>query len=350
MQLNRVPQLDGFRAAAVLLVIASHAGLGRLIPGGFGVTIFFFLSGYLITTLLRVEFGSTGQIDLKAFYFRRFLRIAPPLYITLFIVNVAQLRGWLGPGTDPKTYLWDYLFLSNYSHLWGQEGGLPIPLWSLAVEEHFYMLFPIAYALLAKRYPDTRIAKVCFGACLIILGFRLVPWILGNDLSRNYYWSHTRMDSILFGSILATWQNPMIDRDAWIPKIGPLIAAIALLIATFVIRNESFRQTIRYSLQGVSLFIIFSYALHSKDRPFSRLLALPILAWVGSISYELYLCHVAIFKAVGHFRGDGWTSVVLGTIGAFAFAQLIRVLVEKPIIAWRRRHPKQVKSVVATAA
>lgn len=339
MQLHRVPQLDGLRAVAVLLVIASHAGLGRIVPGGFGVTIFFFLSGYLITTLLRVEFAATGRIDLRAFYLRRFLRIAPPLYITLLIVNVAQLQGWLGAGSNPQTFVWDYLFLSNYAHLWGQEGGLPIPLWSLAVEEHFYLLFPIFFAVLAKRHSATGVAKICLLLCLISLGFRIIPWELGHDLTRNYYWSHTRMDSILFGSILAMWQNPLVDDEFWRPSKAAFLCSTIILLATFAIRNEAFRQTIRYSLQGISLFVIFGYVLGSKAAIISRILSLSVLAWVGSVSYTLYLCHVAIFAVLRNSFGDSWHSYILGVIGAFVFAQAMRFLVEKPIIAWRRRHP-----------
>src|SRR3954465_16006288 len=81
-----VPQLDGIRAIAVMLVFLAHGGYGNLVPGGFGGTIFFFLCGYLITSVLRSEDGLTGSVSLKHFYLRRTLRIIPPLFITYFVV------------------------------------------------------------------------------------------------------------------------------------------------------------------------------------------------------------------------------------------------------------------------
>ena len=93
LNFRHVPQLDGIRAIAVLIVMISHGGLGKYVPGGFGVTIFFFLSGYLITSLLRVEVACNGRVDFKAFYIRRTLRIMPPLYVTLVILTAMYLAG-----------------------------------------------------------------------------------------------------------------------------------------------------------------------------------------------------------------------------------------------------------------
>ena len=104
--------------------------------GGFGVTTFFFLSGYLITTLLRAEFVDSGTVDWRAFYFRRVLRIMPPLYITLAVLTVLYSLKAFGQNLNWVAVPWDHLFLANYYPLWGDGAGLPVPLWSLAVEEH----------------------------------------------------------------------------------------------------------------------------------------------------------------------------------------------------------------------
>src|SRR3954452_12354755 len=93
VKMGHVPVLDGFRALAIILVMLSHVGLGHIIPGGFGVTIFFFLSGYLITSLLRVEAGRTRSIDLRSFYLRRSVRILPPFYITGALTAVLTVSG-----------------------------------------------------------------------------------------------------------------------------------------------------------------------------------------------------------------------------------------------------------------
>jgi peptidoglycan/LPS O-acetylase OafA/YrhL len=95
-----IPSLDGIRAVSVLIVVLSHVGLGHVVPGGLGVTIFFFLSGYLITTLLLQEHARNGSIHVGRFYIRRFLRLAPPLMITLAVAYALVLSG-LVPGGAP---------------------------------------------------------------------------------------------------------------------------------------------------------------------------------------------------------------------------------------------------------
>jgi peptidoglycan/LPS O-acetylase OafA/YrhL len=107
-----LPCLDGIRGLAFLLVFVAHAGLGRLLPGGLGVTIFFFLSGYLITTLLRLEIEDTGTISLRNFYVRRALRILPPMYVTLCIVALLGLYGAMRV-VSPPPCLPGSLFLCN---------------------------------------------------------------------------------------------------------------------------------------------------------------------------------------------------------------------------------------------
>lgn len=327
----------------------SHSGLEK-IPGGFGVTIFFFLSGYLITTLLRVEWDKSGKIDLRAFYLRRVLRIMPPLYVTLIILTILYPLGIFGRTPNWPAVTWDYLFLSNYSHIWNQEGGLPVPLWSLAIEEHFYMLFPFCFILLARRYSMEQVARVLGLACVVILGLRFATLIFTDDLSRNYYWSHTRLDSLLFGCCLALWQNPILDPQAWRPKNGHVALALLGVVATFLIRDPLFRETIRYSIQGVALFVLFSFVLDGRSAFVTKWLSWKPVAWIGLVSYTLYLCHLAIFAAVHNILGV--TELQAGVIGAplaFLFAYAMRVWVELPIVKWRRAHQSKVKSMVAPA-
>ena len=348
-QLHHVPQLDGIRAIAVLLVMLSHSGLDN-IPGGFGVTIFFFLSGYLITTLLRVEWVKSDTIDLRAFYLRRVLRIMPPLYVTLIILTVLYPFGVFGRVPNWPAVTWDYLFLSNYSHVWGQEGGLPVPLWSLAIEEHFYLLFPFCFIALAQRYSMRRIAQILGIACVVILGLRFATLIFTDDLSRNYYWSHTRLDSLLFGCCLALWQNPMLDPDAWKPKNSHVAAAVLAVLATFLIRDPLFRETIRYSIQGIALFVLFSFVLEGRSALVTKLLSWKPVAWIGLVSYTLYLCHTAIFAAVHTVLGvSELEAALIGTPLAFLFAHAMRVAVELPVLRWRKAHQAKVKSMVAPA-
>lgn len=338
LSFRHVPQLDGIRAVAVLIVMVSHAGLGKFIPGGFGVTIFFFLSGYLITSLLRVEVTCNDRVDFKAFYIRRTLRIMPALYVTLLILTAMFLAGIFDDSVRQEAIPWDYVFLSNYSHFWGQEGGLPVPLWSLAVEEHFYLLFPAAFALYMARGNIHGAAAVCALACLIILTLRFTTPFWFGDVERNYYWSHTRMDSILFGCILALWNNPLLDKHAWKPNLAHVVIALAVLAATFVIAESSFRYIIRYSLQGAALFVLFSYVLSERSPLLNKALTWPPVIWVGLVSYSLYLCHVAIFKTLELHSTLGPVTVgVGGMLLAFGYGYLMRKFVEVPILNWRRK-------------
>jgi peptidoglycan/LPS O-acetylase OafA/YrhL len=346
---RHVSELDGVRAVAVLIVMISHAGL-TIIPGGFGVTIFFFLSGYLITSLLRAEWEKTEAIDLRAFYLRRTLRIMPPLYITLLLLTALAQLGVFGTAVSWPAVPWDYLFLSNYSHLWGQEGGLPIPLWSLAVEEHFYLFFPLTFMLLAKAYSPQAVLKFCLYACGTVLIARTFTLLSDDLLFRNYYWTHTRIDSILFGSCLALCQNPSMDKDAWKPKYWHAAAAAGAIGISFLIRDQVFRETIRYSIQGIALFVLFSFLLSGTSRMLTRILSSKIMVMIGLLSYTLYLCHFAIFAALKtNFNASELQATAIGFPIAFLYAYLMRQLVEVPILNWRRQHQSQVKSVVAVA-
>ena len=109
-----IPSLDGIRAVAAMLVFVSHAGWSHIIPGGFGVTIFFFLSGYLITTLLRREFEKTGSINFKNFYLRRVYRIFPPLYIILFLISILALTGIVEHQMRPWAVVSQVFYWTNY--------------------------------------------------------------------------------------------------------------------------------------------------------------------------------------------------------------------------------------------
>jgi peptidoglycan/LPS O-acetylase OafA/YrhL len=351
LSFRHVPQLDGIRAVAVLIVIISHGGLGKIVPGGFGVTIFFFLSGYLITSLLRVETSCSNRVDFKAFYLRRTLRIMPPLYLTLLILTAMYFAGAFGEIVNGRAIPWDYLFLSNYSHFWGEEGGLPVPLWSLAVEEHFYLLFPAAFALCLKLGSPRTAIWFCVIGCVIILLLRFATPLWFEHVSRNYYWSHTRLDSILFGCLLALWNNPLLDKNPWKPQTAQVAAALIVLMVTFVVKDETFRFVIRYTLQGAALFVLFSYILSEQSSLANKVLTTSPMIWIGLVSYSLYLCHFAIFRTLQLHTSLGTFAIgASGLVIAFGYAYLMRRFVELPILGWRKRHAARQRTRVAELA
>ena len=320
----RLPVLDGFRAIAVLIVMASH-GFTDAIPGGFGVTIFFFLSGYLITTLMVKEWDLTGRVDFAAFYLRRVVRIVPPMLIAIAVTVALSAAGLVRP-IDYLALPWDLLFLTNYV----PESRIPIPLWSLDVEEHFYLLFPLLFAMVRGR---GSVALTCVLLCAAVLLARVAHVVASGPVDGIFYWSHTRIDSILFGCILATWNNPATgDRTRIGDHIGFALLGAALILATFAIRDPVFRETLRYSVQGVGLLLIFNYALRNAGLP-AKALSHRGLAYVGAISYFLYLIHMPMIEFAERIDAP----VPAAFFASVLLAEAVRRYVEKPLLAWRKR-------------
>lgn len=228
----------------------------------------------------------------------------------------------------------DFLFLTNYLPHW----GLPIRLWSLAVEEHFYLLFPPAAMALVARRGASACALVCAVACAIILGVRVEEAGRLSDIGAIGFLTHTRLDSILFGAILALWNNPVIDRENRLPPIATsyIIGGMLLLIG-FIIRDETFRFTIRYTIEGAGLLLIFNAAIRDH-RIAHRILETAPLKFVGALSYMLYLVHSTFILALAPLAGTIGTlpSILVAFALSFAFAYGARVLMENPLVRWRR--------------
>lgn len=331
-----------------LLVFAAHAGLHDVVPGGFGVTVFFFLSGYLITTLLRLEHDSHGTISFSQFYLRRALRILPPFYIVLVAAALAAAAGIVSGGVHPHALAAQALYYANYWIVGHGYGGLPSGTgvyWSLAVEEHFYVLFPALYFLLRRFLPTKRQAMVLLGLTGLVLAWRVVlVYGLHVDADRTYLASDTRVDSILFGCALALYGNPAIDGPsrisaaAW--KWGLLPASLLVLLFTFVYRDPGFRQTFRYTLQGIALAPLFVVAMRYPDFGPFRLLNLKAVSFVGVLSYSLYLVHHVLLDAIG--GQPSLLRAVLALSASLAVSYAIYVLVEKPCARLRRKLSKVV--------
>lgn len=330
---GEIPALDGFRAIAIWLVMLSHVGMERLVPGQFGVTLFFFLSGYLITTLLRREFDRHGTISLRAFYFRRAVRILPPLGFAIALAAAMSLAGLLRPLYYPGL-ISDALFLSNYMPL----SGVPIGLWSLAVEEHFYFVFPAIALLLFARSGARACAVFCAIACLVTLGVRLFEVARLEDFRYVNFWTHTRIDSILYGALLACWNNPVIDAEDRMPRRWVSYAlALALLGFTFVYRDEAFRQTFRYSIQGIGLFLLFNAAIRDAGLVGRFLGTWPMLK-SAELSYTLYLVHSIIVHAAEPLVAEvGYVPAMIGAIVvSILIAWGVNLAIERPLGRWRR--------------
>jgi peptidoglycan/LPS O-acetylase OafA/YrhL len=342
-----IPSLDGIRAAAVMLVFMAHAGLNDRVPGSFGVTAFFFLSGFLITTLLRMEFDRTGSVSLRAFYLRRVLRIFPPMYLVLAVASIITAAGLIEGFVQPVALAAQSFYLTNYyivANGWwdGRAPGTWI-LWSLAVEEHFYLVFPLLYILLRRWLPSrARQAGVLLGICGIVLAWRLILILsLGAEHDRTYVATDTRVDSILFGCVLAVYGNPVLERtrisDVWWKFVLVPLGLFGLL-ASFLVPSAAFGDTARYTLQGVSLIPLFACAVRYHDWAFFRLLNLRFVRFVGVLSYSIYLMHPTILFAVHQWTA--WNPVVQSLVSlavTLGLSFLIYRYIERPCGRLRKR-------------
>lgn len=343
-----IPSLDGLRCVAILPVFLSHAmmaaGVPRVIPGNFGVTLFFFLSGYLITTLMRVEIERTGTVDIPRFYLRRALRIFPTCYLVL---AAAALYGWYAGRVDPWYLLGQFVHLTNYQII---AAGWQAPIapntdvyWSLAVEEHFYLAFPALFLLLWRAGSRTRLVASLLGLCALVFLWRCyLIFVAGASVDRTYLGTDTRVDSILFGCVLALWGNPALDatriaESTWKWRLLP--AAVVCILLTFAIDDRAFRETFGYSLQGVCLFAVFVTAVRYPDWGPMRLLNTAPVRWIGLLSFSIYLVHPSMLVLAEALVGRSFLALtVVAAALTLVCAALLYYAVERPLGRLRRRY------------
>ncbi|MGJ5138740.1 acyltransferase family protein [Bradyrhizobium oligotrophicum] len=303
-----IPSLDGIRALSVLIVVLGHSGLQAIVPGGFGVTIFFFLSGFLISTLMLAEHERTGGLDVPSFYARRVFRLMPPLLLSLAIAYGLTAAGLLDGGMTVKGLAAQVLYFANYYGLFFDPGNT-VPdgtgiLWSLAVEEHFYIVYPLLMTLLLGSALRPRTIGALLGlVCLGVLAWRFhLVHAPGFFSDRTYYASDTRIDSIAYGCILALVMNPVRQRSASgrmsAAQWALLAGAVAALLVSLVYRDPVFRETARYSLQGLALMPLFYFAVRFADAPLFRDLNRSWVMTLGTYSYAIYLIHNVVIRTI----------------------------------------------------
>ncbi len=336
-----IPSLDGIRAISILIVAISHAGLGWLVPGGFGVTIFFFLSGYLITTLMRKESTKTGTVALGKFYIRRSLRILPPCYIVVGALLVVDLA--LGVAFSWYGVLSHVLYYTNYYKMLGSGpllSGLGV-LWSLAVEEHFYLIFPLLY-LASLRLPRPAQGTLLAGICLLVLAWRcLLVLQFHAPVERVFEATDTRLDSILWGCCFAILANPALgDRHSrWISHWSLTVVAIGVIFFSLLaFRQPWFRETFRYSLQSIALIPIFAGAVRWFDRGPYLLLNTYFMRLLGAYSYTIYLTHYSIFLGLKALHLDRFPiAFPVMMVLSFVAAAIMYQIVDLPCARLRKR-------------
>lgn len=342
-----IPSLDGLRCVAILPVFLSHAlqaaNLPNFVPGNFGVTLFFFLSGYLITTLMRVELERSGTVNFRLFYLRRALRILPTCYLVL---AAAAVYGWFSGSMDLWWLLGQVFHLTNYQVIFG---GWQAPIaphtavfWSLAVEEHFYLLFPAVFLAATRALSLRQLAAALAAACVLVFAWRcLLTFAMGAPFDRTYLATDTRIDSILFGCILALHGNPVLDptrysEATWKRVLLPL--SVAGLLLSFALLDRPLRETVGYTLQGLCLYAIFVTAIRYPQWGPMRLLNLPLVRGLGVLSYSIYLVHPSMLAIAKALVGVAVLPMMaLAAALTVAVAALLYYAVERPLGRLRKR-------------
>lgn len=350
--LTHLPGLDGLRGLSVLAVVLFHKNYSWASGGFLGVSTFFTLSGFLITTLLVLEFRSTGRIDLVAFWGRRARRLLPAAFVTL--VGVCVYAWLVGEGVDKATLAGDVgaalIYMANWRELLGDGNYaslfvVPSPIahfWSLAIEEQFYLVFPlIAAALLALGRRGRRPLTLLTIGLVVLVGGSAAATVLAEptaDSSPVYYSTFTRSGEILLGSIAAVGLLRWKPSEA-VRRIAGLVGLVAL--AALVWAYSELRFTTdwlhRGGFFGIGLLSCTVVAGISIGRGgVNRVLEVSPLRFLGKISYGVYLFHWPIFVFINSQRVglSGLRLLALQAALILGLAWLSLTLLETPI---RRR-------------
>ncbi|WP_052112534.1 acyltransferase family protein [Knoellia aerolata] len=350
---GRLPGLDGLRAVAILAVLAFHLD-PRWLPGGFlGVDVFFVISGFLITTLLVREHDRAGRIDLLGFWTRRARRLLPALLVLVpSVILLARLveadllvgirRQALGALTFTSNWL-EIAAGSDYFHSTAPQ--LLMNLWSLAVEEQFYLVWPLVALVLLRVAPSSRArAAVAVALALgsaVLMATRYDPAL---GATRVYYGTDTHLMGLMLGAALAfAWAAPhraWTSTPGWERARRPLLAGSGLvLVALFALLDESTPWTFRGGILAASLATTL-LVLGVVERPgaLRSVLDRPVLRWVGERSYGLYLWHWPVILIVeadlpwAARSADGYLwSRVWCVVVTVAIADLSYRLLETPV-------------------
>jgi len=304
--IEKIPALNGIRALAVLLVVISHSGFGYIIPGGFGVTVFFFLSGFLITTLLLNEFRETQKISILHFFIRRILRLYPAFLVAIILAYSLAYFEIIGGKATLIGAFAQFFYFANYFNVFFDgvqytPAGTSI-YWSLAVEEHFYLIYPLICSFFLIKMDAKKLLIFLFSLILTVLFWRIyLQQGLDFKEGRILYATDTRIDSIVFGCLLALLKNPigvMGKRELTLQDLFLIVFTLAGIAATFLIRDEIFRLTLRYSIQGLLLSVLFYYAIAFYEHRLFSFLNSNILNIIGIYSYSIYLFHFTVIEVV----------------------------------------------------
>ncbi len=357
-RLGRRPVLDGVRGVAVVLVILTHTAV--LARGWIGVDVFFVLSGFLITTLLCEEWDDTGRISLRRFYERRARRLLPALF--LLVAAFAALYLLLHPFTGwslGERVLTTLLFVNNWMVTFGHTSDLGSlsPTWSLAMEDQFYLLWPLALLVMLRRNlrPGTILTLLAVAVVgLIATASPLEHVIPGYNL---YFSPPDRAAELLAGCATAiVWRHRSLPRAVAWPPLGALLLAgfVLILIPAGPLGRllSSVSDVWVYMAAAALGVLLLLHLLECESGPCARLIGCRPLRYLGRISYGLYLGNLLIRNLAVHYLPGQPIVVYLGLTlaGTVVVASASWHMLEAPVLArhgadqrarrgWNPAHP-----------
>ena len=334
---RRIDALDGLRGVAILLVLLCHVYDVSTVTGGAalgsaGVTAFFTLSGFLITSLLIAEHTTTGRIHLGRFYAHRARRLGPALLVVLALVGAFEISaGFVGAGGLPPVAL----YYANWFGAAGGDLGLLPHTWSLAIEEQFYITWPLLLLLVRRWRWGPEVA--CASGILASFALRFLLWDDGANAYRVYVGTDTRADGLLVGCLLACCVRRGLKS---LPGGLATAATLGLVLAGTLDRTLAGTDLLVPSVAPWLTALAIWAALTSPPRWMST----RVLRYLGRRSYAIYLWHFALLLALVNLHDSTWMGV-LAVVLAVAVAELSWRFVETPFARATRTAPRDVRTV-----
>ncbi len=344
--------LDGIRAIAVIMVLAYHLKLALFKSGFLGVTVFFVLSGYLITGILISEVEEEGTIDLKNFWLRRIRRLVPAVMsMAVVIIFVSAVVNRIIFTKACKDFLASVLGFNNWWQIFNkvsyfEAAGVPSPFthcWSLAIETQFYLIYPLIllgiYKLVKSRGEGRANRGLLFAGVTLLLALISVILMIvlfdpQQDASRVYYGTDTRAFSLLFGALLAIlWEYRMVPRrlSASVNMFLGSVSFAVLLVMTIAINGSSNFWYRGGQFFGTILTVLMVYAVSGRKTWLSRFLSNPVLKWMGDRSYSIYLWHYPIILLISKGIKASWWITLIEIVLSVVLAELSYRFIETPI-------------------
>ena len=333
-----VAGLDGLRALAVMTVMAFHLGWSFVPGGAFGVSLFFTLSGYLITQVMLADHDRAGKVDLKRFWTRRLRRLVPGSIVCLIAVTVVALFGLLegdrlrGDLFAALGYSANWRFATagtTYAELFESTPSPVLHFWSLAIEEQFYIIFPLLMVVLLRW------RKLLVPTLALLTGASVAAMVLTSSRNLAYYGTHTRAAELLIGALLALVIPVSKQLSTAVQKIVATLGVVAFVAFVYIATNAHTSDAWLYQggLSGFSLISSVLIIAVLVPGPLRLLMSSRPMVAIGRITYSLYLFHWPVFVVLNEDRMgfDGVALSLTRIAVTVLFACLSAWLIENPV-------------------